>query len=288
MISSGHLFAKPRMIRFGDRLVSLEKPLIMGILNVTPDSFYDGGKYQTRDKLRARADRMLEEGASILDIGACSTRPGSVEPDEETEKERLDLALSVVRSEWPDSVISVDTFRSGIAEWAVQEYGVQMINDVSGGSRDSGMIETIGKLRVTFVLMHMQGSPVTMQDNPQYTDVVEEISGFFASRIRELTASAVSDIILDPGFGFGKTPDHNYELLSRLSEFRCFERPVMVGLSRKSMICHVLNCTPEFSLNGTTVVNTLALLNGADILRVHDVREAHDCIQLIGKLKNCM
>ncbi|TSA38785.1 MAG: dihydropteroate synthase [Porphyromonadaceae bacterium] len=285
MIPSGQIFIKPRNIRIGNRLLSLEKPLIMGIINVTPDSFYDGGMYQTRELVKMKAGRMLEEGAAILDVGACSTRPGSIEPDEETEKERLSVALTVLRSEHPDSVISVDTYRSGIAEWAVKEHGVQMINDVSGGNQDPKMFETIGRLRVAYVLMHMLGSPRTMQDNPKYSDVVNEISLFFAARIRKLTESGVADIILDPGFGFGKTLDHNYDLLARLPEFRLFERPLLVGLSRKSMIYSVLKGAPESSLNGTTVVNTLALLKGAEFLRVHDVKQAHECIQLIDQIK---
>jgi len=276
---------KPRSIRIGDRLLYFDKPLIMGIINVTPDSFYDGGMYQTRELVRMKAGRMLEDGAAILDVGACSTRPGSIEPDEETEKERLNLALTVIRPEHPDSLISVDTYRSGIAEWAVKEHGVQMINDVSGGNQDPKMFETIGRLRVAYVLMHMLGSPRIMQDNPQYADVVNDISLFFAARIRQLTELGVADIILDPGFGFGKTLDHNFDLLARLPEFRLFARPLMVGLSRKSMIYNVLNGAPESSLNGTTVINSLALIKGADILRVHDVKQAHECIQLIDKIK---
>lgn len=257
----------------------------MGIINVTPDSFYDGGMYQTRELIRMKAVRMLEDGASILDVGACSTRPGSIEPDEKTEKERLNLALMVIRSEHPDSLISVDTYRSNIAEWAVKQHGVQMINDVSGGNQDPEMFKTIGRLRVAYVLMHMLGSPRTMQNNPHYADVVNDISLFFAARIRQLTELGVADIILDPGFGFGKTLDDNYDLLTRLPEFRMFERPLMVGLSRKSMIYNVLKGAPESSLNGTTVINSLALIKGADILRVHDVRQAHECIQLIDKIK---
>jgi dihydropteroate synthase len=233
-----------------------------------------------------KAGRMLEDGAAILDVGACSTRPGSVEPDEETEKERLDLALAAIRSEYPGSVISVDTYRSAIAEWAVKEHGVQMINDVTGGNRDPRMFSTIGRLRVAYVLMHMLGSPRTMQDNPRYSDVVSDISLFFAARIRELEKSGVADIIIDPGFGFGKTLDHNYELLSRLHGFRMFERPLLVGLSRKSMIYSVLNGAPESSLNGTTALNALALIKGVDILRVHDVKQAHECIQLIDRIKS--
>lgn len=276
---------KPQSIRVGERLLSLDKPLVMGIINVTPDSFYDGGRYQTGELVKENAARMLEDGASILDIGACSTRPGSIEPDEKIEKERLRQALSVLRHDYPDSIMSVDTFRAGIAEWAIKEYGVQMINDVSGGSRDPKMFETIGRSRVAYVLMHMLGIPGNMQENPQYTDVAGDISHFFSSRIKKLSEFGVADIILDPGFGFGKTIDHNYDLLARFGEFRIFERPLMVGLSRKSMIYNVLQCTAESALNGTTVANTLALIRGADILRVHDVRQAFECIRLVDQIK---
>jgi len=257
----------------------------MGILNVTPDSFYDGGMYQSRDMVIMKAARMLEDGADILDIGACSTRPGSIEPDLDTEKSRLNFALGAVRSEFPDSVISVDTYRSGIAEWVVNEFGVQIINDVSGGEQDPEMFSIIAKLKVAYILMHMKGSPLTMQNNPVYADVVKEISIFFADRINKLTNTGVSDIIIDPGFGFGKQMEHNYQLLSGLDEFRIFGRPILVGLSRKSMIYSVLKGAPESSLNGTTALNSIALLKGADLLRVHDVKQAKECILLLEMLK---
>lgn len=285
MQTTCQIFEKPRTIRIGERLLMLGKPLIMGIINVTPDSFYDGGLSQTGDMVLMKASRMLDDGAAILDIGACSTRPGSFEPDEETEQERLNLALGAIRERYPDAVISVDTYRAAIAEWAVREFDVQMINDVSGGNQDPDMISTISKLRVTYVLMHMLGSPRTMQENPVYSDTVRDISRFFAGRISQLTEGGAADIILDPGFGFGKNLDHNYELLSRLAEFRIFNRPLLVGLSRKSMIYKVLNGAPESSLNGTTALNALALLEGADILRVHDVKQASECIQLIDRIK---
>jgi dihydropteroate synthase len=285
MAQSGQIFRKSQNIRIGDRLLSIEKPLIMGILNVTPDSFYDGGMYQTKDLIKIRVKNMLEDGADILDVGACSTRPGSIEPDSETEKQRLDLALNTIRSEYPDSVISVDTYRACIAEWAVREYGVQMINDISGGAQDEAMIPMIGKLRVAYVLMHIQESPRIMQVNPHYSDVFHDVSRYFAERMRVLTESGVADIILDPGFGFGKSLEHNYDLLGRLSDFRMFDRPLLVGISRKSMIYKILKGAPESSLNGTTVINTIALLKGADILRVHDVKQAHECLRLIEMIK---
>jgi len=270
----------------GGQLRSIEKPMIMGILNVTPDSFYDGGMYQSSELIGLRAERMIEDGAAILDVGACSTRPGAKEPDEKTERERLDRALNVLRENNPDVLISIDTYRAGIAEWAVKEYGVQMINDISGGNMDPKMVKTIGKLRVAYVVMHMLGTPRTMQASPEYSDVFQEISRFFALRIRDLNEAGAADIILDPGFGFGKTVEHNFELLSRLPEFDLFGRPILVGISRKSMIYKVLNGVPETSLNGTTVANAVALLKGAGILRVHDVKQAHECIELIDKIKN--
>ncbi len=283
---AGQILKKPRFFKAGGRLLPLGKPLIMGIINVTPDSFYDGGVSQTADLVRMKASRMLEDGAAILDIGACSTRPGSIEPDEETEKKRLEIALTELRSEFPDAVISIDTYRSGIAEWAVKEYGVEIINDVSGGNQDARMLETVGRLKVAYVLMHMLGSPRTMQDNPQYADVVGDISLFFAGQLRKLSGFGISDVFLDPGFGFGKTGDQNYLLLNRLPDFKIFEKPLLVGISRKSMIYNVLKSAPQSALNGTTVINAVSLLKGADILRVHDVKQAYECIQLIDRLKN--
>ncbi len=279
------MFSKSKSIRVGDRLLCFDKPLIMGILNVTPDSFYDGGMYQTSHLIRLKAERMLEDGATIIDIGACSTRPGSQEPDEETERSRLNLALKEIRTEFPNTIISVDTFRSGIADWAVKEYGVQIINDVSGGNKDPEMFATIGRLKVPYVLMHMLGSPGTMQDNPIYEDVVNDISLLFAERIRQLSEVGATDIIIDPGFGFGKTIEQNYNLLDRLEDFRIFARPLLIGLSRKSMIYKVLNSAPESSLNGTTALNAVALLKGADIIRVHDVKQAFECVKMIEKIK---
>ena len=264
--------------------MSLDKPLIMGIINATPDSFYDGGIYLSPELMRLKAASMLEDGADILDVGACSTRPGSIEPDEVTERSRLDAALKEIRREHPEVVISVDTYRSAIAEWAVKEYGVQIINDVSGGTQDSEMLSTIGRLRVSYVLMHMLGLPLTMQVNPRYQEVVNDRSLIFAGRIKQLSYCGASDIIIDPGFGFGKTMDQNYNLLKRLTDFKVFGKPILIGLSRKSMIYNVLKGSPESSLNGTTALNALALFKGADILRVHDVKQAYECIQLIDKL----
>jgi len=276
---------RPYLIRVGNQLLSLERPVVMGIINVTPDSFYDGGRYDTAEMARLKAGQMLADGASMIDVGACSTRPGSPPVDQETEKERLKPVLHNIRKSYPEAVISVDTFRSSIASWVVKEFDVQIINDVSGGRLDPDMFRTIGRLKVPYVLMHMQGTPNSMQNNPVYQDIVGDILVFFYERLSELRSYGVSDIILDPGFGFGKTIDHNYELLSRLDEFAMFDMPLLVGMSRKSMIYKVLNNSPESALNGTSVLNTVALLHGASILRVHDVKQAVEAINLVQKLK---
>jgi dihydropteroate synthase len=256
----------------------------MGILNVTPDSFYDGGRYQTTDMIRVRAERMIEEGADILDIGACSTRPGAVVPDAQEEIARLQQALTPILEEFPGMIISVDTYRSSVARWAVENYNVAVINDISGGTMDPGMFSLIADKRVTYVLMHIQGTPQDMQQNPIYQEVTGEIVLDLASKVRKLESMGVPDIWIDPGFGFGKTLEHNYRLLDELGQFRILGKPVMVGLSRKSMIYKVLETGPEAALNGTTVLNTLALMRNADILRVHDVKQAVECIRLTEKI----
>jgi dihydropteroate synthase len=269
-----------KTMRLGDYLLDLSSPRIMGILNVTPDSFYDGGRYENREMILIKAGRMIEEGADILDVGACSTRPGAPDTDEATEKARLDIALSAIRDEYPDAVVSVDTFRAGIAGWAVEEYGVRIINDISGGDMDPDMFSTIGRLHVPYIMMHMQGTPRSMQQNPAYGDVVGDISAYFAEKVNRLRKLGAADILIDPGFGFGKTIRHNYELLAKLMEFRILGLPIVVGISRKSMIYKVLNSNPESALNGTTALHMTALMNGANILRVHDVRQAAECIAL--------
>ncbi len=263
----------------------MDRPLVMGILNVTPDSFYDGGRYETREMVRLRASRMIAEGADILDIGACSTRPGAQETDVETERLRLDLALSILRTDYPDIVLSVDTYRSEIADWAVSTYNVQIINDVSGGEMDSGMISVVGRHKVTYILMHMLGTPRTMQVNPVYSDVTGDVIRTLAARVKALEQAGVSDIWIDPGFGFGKSLDDNFSLLGNLHDFQIFERPLVVGLSRKSMIYKALDTAPEAALNGTSVLHAVALMKNADILRVHDVKQAIECIHLIEKVK---
>jgi dihydropteroate synthase len=272
-------------INLRGRLLDLSVPKVMGILNVTPDSFFSSSRYMSEEGILHRAGQLIDDGADILDVGACSTRPGIELVSEEEELLRLRLALHLIRKRWPDMPVSVDTFRAKVAEAMVTEYGVDMINDISGGDLDPDMFRTVARLKVPYILMHMQGTPGTMQQNPHYDDLMTEICQFFSKRIDALRSLGMNDLILDPGFGFGKSLDHNYELLRRLSEFELFGLPVLVGLSRKSMIYKNLGTNPEQSLNGTSVLNALALAGGAHILRVHDVREALECVKLVQTCK---
>lgn len=265
-------------------LTSLETPLVMGILNITPDSFYADSRKQTEAAIEERAQEILSEGGQIIDIGGYSSRPDAVEISPEEEMSRLAFALKILNRHYPDVALSVDTFRADVARRCVEEYEVGMINDISGGELDAGMFETVASLHVPYIMMHMRGTPQTMQQHTNYTDMMEEIMLYFANKVRQLRLLGVNDIILDPGFGFSKTVDQNYELMSRLKEFKEFSLPLLVGVSRKSMIYKYLGGTPADSLNGTTVLNTFALLNGADILRVHDVRAAVEAVKMISKL----
>nr|NQU89484.1 dihydropteroate synthase [Bacteroidota bacterium] len=252
----------------------------MGILNLTPDSFYDGGKNNLEYRALYQTEKMIGEGAAIIDMGAVSTRPDAVFVDADEEWKRLSGILSMIRKRYPDTLISVDTYRSKISRKAVEE-GADIINDISGGRFDEKMYETIAELKVPYVMMHIKGTPQTMQANPVYTDVVAEIYDYFKTGINALSKLGVDDnIVLDPGFGFGKTVDHNYKILMGLKAFQSLGFPVLAGLSRKSMINRVLDTTPAEALNGTTVLNTIALLNGANILRVHDVKEAVEVVKI--------
>jgi dihydropteroate synthase len=252
----------------------------MGILNLSPDSFYAGSRYLNDDVFISEVEKMLDCGASILDIGAMSTRPGSKAISEKEEISKLIPALTIIKQKFPDAIISVDTYRSSVSKIAVDN-GADIINDISGGTMDKKMFETIAELDVPYVLMHIQGTPETMQINPVYNDVVKEILDFLVKRTKMLIQLGVKDIIVDPGFGFGKSLKDNYCLLHHLDRFIITETPLLVGLSRKSFINKVLNTSPEQALNGTTVLNTIALLKGADILRVHDVKEAVETIKLV-------
>lgn len=285
--SSATKFLKRKSsINLGGRLIDLSKPVVMGILNVTPDSFYDGGKYETEKMILTRAEQILEQGATIIDIGAISTKPGNEEVSTKEEIDRLLPAVRAVKKAFPEAFVSIDTFRSWVALKVIEECGPCIVNDVSGGNFDVHMFDIIGKLGVPYILMHLLGTPLQMEKEPVYEDVVRDISMFFTDRVKKLTAAGVKDVILDPGFGFGKTRDHNYELLNRLDSFKVFQLPLLVGVSRKSMIHRLLDIKPEDALNGTTVVNTLALMGGTDILRVHDVREAVEAVRIMNMIRS--
>lgn len=271
-------------LNVGGRLVSLDRPLVMGILNVTPDSFYSDSRMEEDEAIRQRVHQIVDEGGAMIDIGAYSSRPGAADVSPQEEMERLRRGLAIVRRECPDAIVSVDTFRADVARMCVEEYGVQIINDISGGELDPEMFRTAARLGVPYILMHMKGTPQTMQQEPHYDDVAREVNLYFAERIQRLRDLGQKDIILDPGFGFAKTLDHNYELLSRLEELRLHELPLLIGVSRKSMIYRLFGTTPQEALNGTTVLHTLCLAKGcADILRVHDVRQAVEAVKICEK-----
>ncbi len=284
--SAGRFLKRKNSINLGGRLIDFSVPAVMGVLNVTPDSFYEGGKTQDEQEMVSIVEDMIMEGADIIDIGAVSTRPGAPLASTKTELERLLPAVIAVRKAFPDIAISIDTFRSWVALRVIEEVGPVIINDISGGTLDPQMYETVAKVQMPYVLCHIQGTPRNMQDNPQYEDVVKDISNFFSEKVKLLTKLGINDIIIDPGFGFGKNMQHNYDLMNRLDSFKVFQLPVLVGLSRKSMIWRLLSIEPEEALNGTTVLNTMALMGGADILRVHDVKEAAEAITLFEALKS--
>ncbi|MFC0876423.1 dihydropteroate synthase [Saccharicrinis sp. FJH2] len=274
------VFKKQNHLNINGFLYSIEDPVVMGILNITPDSFFDGGRFFSPDNALERVKVMVEEGVDIIDVGGWSSRPGSKLISEQEELNRLLPVLDEIRSSYPDIILSVDTFRSGVARNVVNEFNVNMINDISAGSMDQKMFETIADLRVPYILMHMKGTPETMQAEPFYENLFREIVKYFSEKVDKLRLMGVSDIILDPGFGFGKTLENNFELLARLDEFKVFELPLLVGLSRKSMIYKTLETTQDHSLEGTVAANIIALQNGANILRVHDVRAAKECIRI--------
>ena len=270
-------------INLNGDVVALTPPLVMGILNVTPDSFYAGSRCNTETAVISRAREIVEQGGAIIDIGAYSSRPQAEDVPEEEEMNRLSRALSLIRSVYPDVYISVATFRAEVARRCVEEFGVTMINDISGGELDDKMFETVASLGVPYILMHMRGTPRTMQEYTNYGDIIADLLMYFSEKTDKLRLMGVNDIIIDPGFGFSKTLDDNYLLMNGLSEFQVLGFPVLAGISRKSMIYKLLGTSPEESLNGTTVLNTLALLGGADILRVHDVKEAVETVKIVTK-----
>ena len=274
---------KKLSINCNGNLINLSTPKIMGILNITPDSFYDGGKFTTVENAINQTRKMLNDGADIIDVGAISSRPGADLLSFEEEKKRLEPIFKELSKEFKNIIFSLDTFRSEIAEYFVKEYGVSIINDISAGDLDNKMFETIRKLNVPYIMMHMQGVPGNMQENPKYKNISLDIIKYFAEKISLAKQIGINDVIIDPGFGFGKTLDDNYKLLKNLKDFEILELPILVGLSRKSMIYNQLETSSDNAITGTIAANTIALLNGANILRVHDVKEAKDGIKIVNK-----
>lgn len=270
-----------KILKVGGEVLDFSTPVVMGILNVTPDSFYDGGSYQSEAKIIGRIHQIVEEGGGIIDVGAYSSRPGAAVVSEKEEIGRLMPAVELIRKYYPHIPVSIDTFRAKVAKEVNTCMGTVIVNDISGGTMDDAMFGYVVKAGVPYVMMHIQGTPETMQKKPVYTDVVKEVGQFFEERINRLEADGFREIILDPGFGFGKTLQHNYELLNGMEVYKRFGYPMLVGISRKSMIYKLVGGTPADALNGTTVLNTISLLKGADILRVHDVKEAVEAVKIV-------
>ena len=271
-------------INLKGELIDLSQPKIMGILNLTPDSFYDGGKFNSIERALTQTEKMITEGAFLIDLGACSTKPGAYEVSEEVEKKRLFPILEKLMERFPNNHFSIDTYRASIAKGSLSR-GASMINDISGGQFDPEMIETVGRFSAPYVLMHIKGQPKEMQKDPAYKNVVQEVMYYFSEKIQQAYSKGINDVIIDPGFGFGKTLQHNYELMKNLELFQTLDQPLLVGVSRKSMIYKKLETTPGQALNGTTVLHTAAIIKGANILRVHDVKEAKECIELLQALQ---
>lgn len=266
------------------QLIDLSHPKVMGILNSTPDSFYDGGRYKNEKDILEKVEKMLTEGATFIDVGAYSSRPGAKYVSEEEEQSRLLPVVELILKQFPDTIISIDTFRSNIVKKAV-DIGAAMINDIAAGTMDANMMKTISELQIPYIMMHMQGTPDNMQQNPKYERIIEELLYFFSEKIAQARALGINDLIVDPGFGFGKTIAHNYEILKKLELFNILELPLLVGLSRKSMIYKLLETSPDEALNGTSSLHMVALMKGASILRVHDVKEAMECVKLAAQLQ---
>lgn len=275
-----------KLIKLNNRIVDLSIPIVMGIINITPDSFFESSRHSTPTKILNSVEKILNDGGKIIDLGGYSSRPSAESVSSEEEIKRLSFALEVILKEFPDVIISIDTFRSEVAKKMVEDYKVAIINDISGGTLDEQMFSTIAKLQVVYILMHMRGTPATMQSLTNYTNVVAEVFNFLEVRLKQLRALGINDIILDPGFGFAKTLEQNYKILKELSFFSELDAPLLAGVSRKSMIYNLLDIKPTEALNGTTAINMLALLNGASILRVHDVKEAVETIKIFEQYNN--
>jgi dihydropteroate synthase len=284
-IKEKRLSGKPKYINIRGKLLDLGVPRVMGIINTTPDSFYEGSRVSSDDDILKMAASMINDGADIIDVGGYSSRPYADDVSPEEEKKRVLGAIKIISRNFPEAVISIDTFRSDIAFEAVTHCGAHIINDISGGEADDKMFSLVRELNVPYIMMHMKGNPGTMQEDPVYEDLISDILKWFGSRIVALQSAGVKDIILDPGIGFGKTINHNFEILRRLGDFTVTGLPLLVGVSRKSMIWKTLGLTPGEALNGTTVLNSAALLGGADIIRVHDVKEAKEAVKLVERLK---
>ena len=272
-------------INCAGKLVDLSTPKIMGILNVTPDSFYDGGVHNSEKKILDHVEKMLNDGAIFIDIGAYSSRPNAINIDEDEELNRVVPALELVNKKFPEAIISIDTFRSKVAETCLNS-GASIINDISAGEMDEKMMKIVGKYNVPYVMMHMKGNPQNMIRKTNYDDMLKEIIKYFSKKINQAVSYKINDMIIDPGFGFAKDLKQNYDLLSNIDLLKILDKPIMVGISRKSMIYQSLKTNAKESLNGTTVLNTVSLIKGASILRVHDVKEANECIKLISALNN--
>ena len=272
-------------IKLKERLLDLSGPMIMGILNVTPDSFYDGGFYDNQKKVIDQVEKMINDGASIIDIGGYSSRPGAENISPDVELARVLPIVKLIKERFSKILISIDTFRSEVAKQCV-ENGADIINDISGGSLDSKMFETVAKLNIPYIIMHMRGNPSNMMDKTDYENIIEEMENYFSKKIELAKSFGVNDIIIDPGFGFAKTTKQNFDILKNLTCLKKLDKPLLVGVSRKSMIYKTLNLSPIDSLNGSTVLHTISLLKGANIIRVHDVKEANECIRLVNELKS--
>jgi dihydropteroate synthase len=274
---------KAMIINCKGQFIDLSNPKVMGILNVTPNSFFDGGKYKNEEEIISQVDKMLSEGAAFIDIGAYSSKPSAEFVSETEEIERIVPAIEVILKHFPNALLSVDTFRAEVAKASI-ESGAAIINDIAAGELDENMFDVIAKYNVPYIMMHMRGNPQTMQSLTQYEDIVKEMLFYFSEKVKKARALGINDLILDPGFGFAKTTDQNYEVMQKMELFNLLELPVLAGISRKSMIYKTLDITPQEALNGTTFLNTIALTKGAKILRVHDVKEAVECLTLFDKL----
>lgn len=275
----------PFTLNIEGRLIKIDKPIVMGIVNVTPDSFYADSRTQTADDIRRQVDKHIQEGATIIDLGGYSSRPGADEVSVDEEYRRLARGLEVIRKDYPSVIVSIDTFRADVARKCVKEWNANIINDISGGDLDREMWDIIAELKVPYILMHMRGTPQTMQSDCLYEDVTADVLFDLSKKISQLHQLGINDIIVDPGFGFAKNLDQNYQLMAELTALQSLNKPILVGISHKSMIYKLLQTTPQESLNGTTILNTIALLNGAAILRVHDVKEAVEAIEIVDKIK---